>query len=546
MKHPPNYVLVIEDNPGDADLVKLRLVESKSDVDVSCVTRLADGLRSLGQEPPSVVLLDLNLPDSYGADTFRRVLTQAPGVPVVVLSGQDDEELAVKAVHQGVQDYLVKGDFDSKQLARAIRYAVERQSLLTSLEISRKQQLQFKDQFLSHVSHELRTPLTCIHQFVTILLDELAGPLALEQREHLETILRSANQLHTMIADLLEATRAESGKTNIEQRCIAIGDVITQATSMLQASAQVKKVALEWTLDDHIPLVFADPDRVLQVLTNLIHNAIKFTPANGSITVRAYRTDTDPDFVYVSVKDTGQGISPEAKALIFERLFQDSNATDNSRKGLGLGLYIAKELIHLHGGRLWVESAMGHGSVFSFTLPLFSMTKLLSPVLIHNGKLREQASLLTVELTPRLVPLAINLRDIREQCLEVLRRCIFVDKDIVLPPLGTGRSGETFLIVASADKHGSEILSRRISQQLERNPQLQSAATFTLSAVPIQLPQVTDGVPVLKLMDQAADRISEMVMATLNRKATYSHSMVPAESRLGGEKANGQAKNSNC
>src|SRR5262249_20343955 len=99
-----NHVLVIEDNPGDADLIRLRLVESKSDVDVSCVDRLSDGLQSMADKPPSVVLLDLNLPDSKGAETFRKVLSKAPGVPVVVLSGQDDEELAVRAVHQGVQD----------------------------------------------------------------------------------------------------------------------------------------------------------------------------------------------------------------------------------------------------------------------------------------------------------------------------------------------------------------------------------------------------------------------------------------------------------
>ena len=106
-----------------------------------------------------------------GAETFRRVLEKAPNVPVVVLSGQDDEALAIKAVHQGVQDYLIKGDITSKHLERALRYAVERQGLLRSLEITRKQQLEFKNQFLSHVSHELRTPLTCIHQYVTLLLD---------------------------------------------------------------------------------------------------------------------------------------------------------------------------------------------------------------------------------------------------------------------------------------------------------------------------------------------------------------------------------------
>src|SRR5580704_7662349 len=180
-------VLLIEDNPGDADLVRLRLIEGKSPVKVSCVSRLSEGLDSLTRETPSVVLLDLNLPDSRGAETFRRVLEHSPSVPVVVLSGQDDEGLAIKAVHQGVQDYLIKSDISSKHLERAIRYAVERQGLLRALEISQKQQLEFKNQFLSHVSHELRTPLTCIHQYVSLLVDELAGPLLPDQIDHLKT-----------------------------------------------------------------------------------------------------------------------------------------------------------------------------------------------------------------------------------------------------------------------------------------------------------------------------------------------------------------------
>ena len=185
MSEPTTNVLLIEDNPGDADLVRLRLIEGKSPVQVNCVERLADGLASLAAMRPSIVLLDLNLPDSRGAETFRKVLEQAPEVPVVILSGQDDEALAMKALHQGAQDYLVKGAITSAELDRAMRYAVERQALLRSLEMSRKQQLEFKNQFLSHVSHELRTPLTCIHQYVTLLLDGLAGEMTTEQRGHL-------------------------------------------------------------------------------------------------------------------------------------------------------------------------------------------------------------------------------------------------------------------------------------------------------------------------------------------------------------------------
>ena len=278
MSDPATHVLVIEDNPGDADLLRLRLVEGKSAVDVTCVNRLSEGLAKLKLKSPNLILLDLNLPDSQGAETFRKILEQAPDVPVVILSGHDDEALAIKALHQGVQDYLVKGAISSASLDRAMRYAVERQALLRSLEMSRKQQLEFKNQFLSHVSHELRTPLTCIHQYVTILADGLAGEVNPDQRDHLKTILKSVNQLVAMVRDLLEASRAESGKIRIEARCVALGDLIRQAVAMMQVAAREKGVGLEVGVDTRIPLVHGDPGRILEVLINLVENGIKFTP----------------------------------------------------------------------------------------------------------------------------------------------------------------------------------------------------------------------------------------------------------------------------
>ena len=239
------HILLIEDNPGDADLVRLRLVEADSDIAVSCATRLSAGLASLIVEAPAMVLLDLNLPDSHGAETYRRVLEDAAGVPYRRAVRPGRRRNSGQRGPQGVQDYLVKGSFDSRQLARAMRYAIERQALLTSLDMSRRQQLQFKNEFLSHVSHELRTPLTCIHQFVSLILDGLAGKVIPEQREHLETVFRSVNQLRAMITDLLEATRAESGKISIQPHCVVIGEVIRQAVAMLQGTAQAKGVGLE-------------------------------------------------------------------------------------------------------------------------------------------------------------------------------------------------------------------------------------------------------------------------------------------------------------
>src|SRR6202142_2646915 len=273
MSDASTHVLLIEDNPGDADLVRLRLVEGKLPVEVSCAQRLSDALAALDKDLPAVVLLDLNLPDSHGAETFRKVLEKAPHVPVVILSGQDDEVLAMKALHQGVQDYLVKGNITSAHLERAMRYAIERQALLHSLEISRKQQLEFKNQFLSHVSHELRTPLTCIHQYVSILMDGLAGNVSGEQQEHLRTILRSVNQLGAMVRDLLEATRAEAGKIRLDPRCLSIAEPLRSAGAMLKAAAREKRISLDVYADAAIPFVLGDPERILEVLINLIDNA---------------------------------------------------------------------------------------------------------------------------------------------------------------------------------------------------------------------------------------------------------------------------------
>ena len=515
MKDQSTHVLLIEDNPGDADLVRLRLVEGKSAVDVNCVSRLSDGLDSLQKTSPSVILLDLNLPDSQGAETFRKVLEQAPNVPVVILSGQDDEALAMKALHQGVQDYLVKGAISSSGLDRAMRYAVERQALLRSLEMSRKQQLEFKNQFLSHVSHELRTPLTCIHQFTTILLDGLAGEVSPDQRDHLKTILKSVNQLGAMVRDLLEASRAESGKIRIEPRCVQIGELVRQAVAMMQPIAHEKEVGLEVGVDTRIPFVHGDPGRILEVLINLIENGIKFTPQGGAVTVQASLVQTDPEFVYISVVDTGCGITPEARALVFERLYQDPNAVDNNRKGLGLGLFIAKELVNLHGGRIWVASEPGHGSTFSFTLPLYSLAKLLFPVITYQGQLRDSIVLVKVVLKPLTKPARATWKETCQRCLEVLQRCVYLDKDLVLPAMAASGAEETFLVVASTDLERAQIMMTRIREQLGKVAELNGTGELEVSALAVPLPERGAGHSLEEQVREVSVTVGEMVRTVL-------------------------------
>ena len=514
------HVLLIEDNPGDADLIRLRLVESSSPVDVSCARRLSDGLASLAELRPSVVLLDLNLPDSQGADTFRKVLAKAPDVPVVILSGQDDEALAIKALHQGVQDYLVKGAFGRGELDRAMRHAMERQALLRSLEMSRKQQLEFKNQFLSHVSHELRTPLTCIHQFVTILLDGLAGEINPEQREHLNTVFRSVNQLGAMVRDLLEASRAESGKIRIERRCVLISDLMRTAVAMMQATADEKKVGLEIKAGSDIPYVHGDPDRILEVLINLIDNGIKFTPENGKVTVESTRVQADPDFVFVSVADTGCGIEPQARALIFERLYQESGSIDDGRKGLGLGLYITKELVNLHGGQIWVASEPGQGSTFSFTLPLYLLPKLLMPLITSEGKLRQNITLIRMDLRPNANPPRASWKEVCRHSLDLLSQCVQLDRDLVLPPMAAPGPEQTFFVAASADTAGAEVMLARIREQMKTLPELAGSGTFALLAQPVSIAGIDSSLSLAQQVSAIAERINAMMSDRLSSAAT--------------------------
>jgi len=477
-----NRVLLIEDNPGDADLVRLRLVEGESHMDVRCANRLATGLTSLSDEPPAVVLLDLNLPDSQGADTFRRVLDKAPGVPVIILSGRDDESLAVKVLHQGVQDYLVKGEFDSKQLFRAMRYAMEREVLLKSLEMG------------------------------------VAGPGGPQQRKHLETALKSVTQLHAMIRDLLEAGKAESGQIHLEPRCIVISELIQQTIAMVRRTAREKQIGVDIAVDSRIPLIYADPDRILQVLVNLIDNAIKFTEPDGSIMVKASLVDADPSFVYVSVVDTGRGISAEAKLMIFERLYQDPNALDNNRKGLGLGLYIAKELVRLHGGRLWVSSEPGQGSIFSFTLPLFALSKLLFPGITDQACLRDPLALVRVEFRPLSTPRMWNWKDVCQRCLTTLGNCVFVDRELVLPAMAD--VGQ-FFIVSSVEEQGGQIVER-IGKKLDACSDLRASGTFHLSVTTISPPARVPDQSVEELVQEVANRVTEMVMLDVRPNRTPS------------------------
>ena len=178
MKNMAVDVLLVEDNAADALLLREMFRKEKlGSFALVHVVRLTEALEHLEKNKVDIVLLDLGLPDGHGLDTLRRTLAAAPVVPVIVLTGLEDEVLAAEAMQEGALDYLIKGQIENRALPRALRHAIERHRMQSETELLRAQQIQFKDDFLSHVSHELRSPLTAIYQFTTILLDGLAGDL---------------------------------------------------------------------------------------------------------------------------------------------------------------------------------------------------------------------------------------------------------------------------------------------------------------------------------------------------------------------------------
>ena len=236
------------------------------------------------------------------------------------------------------------------------------------LDRTRLEQLEMKDEFISHVSHELRSPLAAVHQFTTILLDGLAGEINDEQREYLEVVLKNSLQLRDMIGDLLEVTRAQSGKLTIDPRPTSICDLFRPMIQTYERRATEKGIAFRTSCPPDLPLVQADPNRIGQVLSNLLDNALKFT-SQGEVFLSGCLDEHDR-FVRIAVTDTGCGINADSLPKIFDRLYQSPNTVVLSRKGLGLGLHICRHLIELHGGGIWAESDAGKGTTIFFTLPI--------------------------------------------------------------------------------------------------------------------------------------------------------------------------------
>jgi signal transduction histidine kinase len=382
----PIRLLIIDDDRVDRQIyLRFLRADEKNLYVITEAESAEDGCRLIRDEIYDCILLDYRLPEADGLAMYQMVSSTQRGpciAPVIMMTGQGNESLAVAAMKCGIADYLPKEGLTPKAMQRAITHAVDRSRLRRSLGEKNRHLAEMNAELMARtselervyhsVSHELKTPLTAVREFVALVLDGVGGPApSMGQRTFLEHALDGCDQMNHHLNDLIDSSRLDTGKLRLKVQPTQASRVIEFALASIRAAARAKNLTLESFVSDELPLVLADPLRLSQILGNLLGNAVKFTEAGGLIVLSAGVAADRADEVEFKISDNGCGVAPEHISQIFDRLFQVSSAGDELMgSGLGLGLSIARHLVNLQGGELTVESTLGAGSVFRFRLPL--------------------------------------------------------------------------------------------------------------------------------------------------------------------------------
>lgn len=286
-------------------------------------------------------------------------------LPIVVLSGLDDETVAVRAVQEGAQDYLVKGHVDGDTLVRAIRYAIERKRL----EEAQREVERQKDEFISHVSHDLRTPVAAIKASLAAFLAARSQGVPPSQLRMLTNIDLAADELARLVEDLLDTSRLQAGRVELWFTMTDLRDLARRAARAIEPLVLERHQAIALDLPDEPVVARVDAERVVRVLLNLLGNSNKHAGEGAHISLQLRRLQ---DVARLSVIDDGPGVPPTDVEQVFDRFYR-APASQGRTAGTGLGLAIARGLVELHRGRVWAEAhpqVEGRGATFRVELPL--------------------------------------------------------------------------------------------------------------------------------------------------------------------------------
>ncbi|MBD2438351.1 hybrid sensor histidine kinase/response regulator [Nostoc sp. FACHB-110] len=379
-------ILLIEDNLAEARLMQefLQQADAKEFVLVH-VKRLQEALNQLRTDNYDIILLDLTLPDSQGLSSLPVLINCAPSVPIVVLTNTNDEELAVAAVREGAQDYLVKRHVNVNGLVRSICYAIERKQVLETLrqvnqtlqvrveertaELVKANEInQFRSELVSMLSHDIRQPLNTILLAAGLLQNNEDKLTQEKKRNHLQIIRTAIKSMAQMLDEVSLIGKADSSKFQCDLEPLDLEILCRQLVEQVQLNLKDKNLSLTFTSYGEVGEAVWDETLLRHILSNLLSNAIKYSRANGKI---EFELIGQANSVIFRFQDWGIGIPPQDMS----RLFQPFQRAENVGRipGTGLGLAIVKKCVDAHGGEIRVNSEVEIGTTFIVTLPLIKL-----------------------------------------------------------------------------------------------------------------------------------------------------------------------------
>jgi signal transduction histidine kinase len=390
-------ILVVDDDEVDRLTVRRALTKAGLQMELSEVEDGHSAISTLANNDYDCVFLDYRLPDQDGLTLIHKLRSSEIKVPLVILTGQGDEQIAVELMKAGATDYLAKSRISSETLSQILRnalrvhraemqVAIANQQIRESHELlirknqeleRQRQQIQLqnlklleasrlKSQFLGTMSHELRTPMNAIIGFSQILLRPKFGQLSHQQTDMVQRILNNGQHLLMLLNEVLDFSRLEAGRLELKPELFDLSKVINSTVAEMRSLFESKNVSLKVQVDLENPLVFNDSVRVRQILVNLLSNANKFTDA-GEVWVEV--TELSGNRIAIAVRDTGIGIDPQNFKHIFEAFRQVDQTITRKYPGTGLGLAIIDSLVRMMNGQIILESQLGVGSMFRIELP---------------------------------------------------------------------------------------------------------------------------------------------------------------------------------
>lgn len=472
-----NRILVVDDEKEIREFLSKALTRIAG-FHVEMAEDGEDALKKIEQDKLDLILTDLRMPKMDGLKLITEIAKTKPEILTILMTGHGTIDSALEAMKRGASDYLTKPINLDELVLRVQKVLDEKQRFVSMKEYvtqleKANQELkrvdEMKSEFVSIASHELRTPLATIKNAVQLVLKGKTGEVNETQVNFLTMAEKNINRLTNILNDLLDLSRIESGKVGMKFEELDLQGSIDFVLSSLRPQADGKPVHLEMEVPRDLPLAYGDHEKVEQILTNLIGNAIKFTPEGGKVVVSARLSDTVKNAVGISVHDTGIGIPEDQLAKIFEKFHQVESPLHHSASGTGLGLAITKGLVEAHQGQIWVESELEKGSTFTFTLPL------------SKGEKREPQFRFILDREFRRaqenhIPFTLFLIEVSnqrgkpqdaqlDQIEEMLKKCFCRKGDILL----RRERDNIWAAFCQADLKGAQVIRQRIEGEIQKH-----------------------------------------------------------------------------